>query len=336
MRLSLLTVAAMSVVVLVAPAGCGGSQSQLGPAGAIAPNNAVRTGQGRSWMDARAKPDNLLYVSNTPAGSPATVTVYSWRLTKLVGTLTGFTFPEGLCVDKAQNVWVADWGAADLVEYAHGGTTPIKRLSFPYGNPISCSVDRTTGNLAVTNNSVDPGVYVYANASGTPTHYTDRNILTYVDLAYDDLGNLFVDGDGAGLSLPFVLTELPGGGTTLESIALNKPITIAGALQWDGKYLAICDTGPSPNVLYQFSIAGSSGTLAGTTVLDGASLILQFWVPKFGNGKVNPQGTRVVGADFDNNDVAYWIYPTGGAAFKTITNGIGRPEGVTVSKGRKM
>jgi hypothetical protein len=40
---------------------------------------------------------------------------------RLVGTLTGFTNPQGDCVDKSNNVWIVDTEASQLIEYAHGG-----------------------------------------------------------------------------------------------------------------------------------------------------------------------------------------------------------------------
>ena len=63
--------------------------------------------------------------------------------------------PYGECVDKAGDVFVADFGGNTgtpaILEYAHGGTKPIATLSDPGYYPESCSIDPTTGNLAVTN-----------------------------------------------------------------------------------------------------------------------------------------------------------------------------------------
>jgi len=97
-----------------------------------------------------AKHENLLYVVDEVARD---VYVYSYPQGVLVGTLS-LHYPTGDCVDKAGNVWidtVEPSGPPAIQEYAHGGTTPISTLYFPDDgdDPISCSVDRATGNLAL-------------------------------------------------------------------------------------------------------------------------------------------------------------------------------------------
>ena len=131
-------------------AACGAPQSPLGAPGGLSQNAVPRgvAGRARSWMAAEARNGSLLYVSSVLTGD---VYVYSYSTQKLVGTLTGFTQPYGLCADKAGNVWVVNDGASQLVEYAHGGSTPIATLSDTGEYPEGCSVDAVTGNLAVTN-----------------------------------------------------------------------------------------------------------------------------------------------------------------------------------------
>jgi hypothetical protein len=167
--------------------GCGnGSGAQFGAplsrSGAVATGRAFTMGRpdrGRSWMAPDTKKRDLLYVSDSfPYGSND-VYVYSYPKGKLKGTLTGFNEPSGQCVDKAGDVFIANFGASQILEYAHGGTSPIKTLSDPDYYPLGCSVDPTTGNLAVTNRlstSFTAGdVAIYADASGTPTSYTAPN-----------------------------------------------------------------------------------------------------------------------------------------------------------------
>ncbi len=100
-----------------------------------------------------AKGDHLLYVSGPGTGKAY---VYSYPGAKLVGTLTGFVASLGVCTDKAGDVWIADDTGGGLrpgtmIEYAHGGTTPIATLN-DGDPPLNCSVDATTGNLAVASN----------------------------------------------------------------------------------------------------------------------------------------------------------------------------------------
>jgi DNA-binding beta-propeller fold protein YncE len=173
-------------------------------------------------MAAEARNGSLLYVSSVLTGD---VYVYSYSTQKLVGTLTGFTQPYGLCADKAGNVWVVNDGASQLVEYAHGGSTPIATLSDTGEYPEGCSVDAVTGNLAVTNFYSTSGagsVSIYAAARGTPQIYSDPAIVNYRFCGYDARGNLFVDG--ANSSSAFVFAELPKGKPATSSfVSVNGP-----------------------------------------------------------------------------------------------------------------
>jgi hypothetical protein len=330
MKAHVICLFALTVAALMVPAGCGGlSQSQFSPGQAL--RSAPAGAGGPSWIALTANADNLLYVANGATTSTPTVTLYSWGPGELLGALFGFTAPAALCVNKAQDVWVVDAGADDLIEYAHAGIVPIKTLNFPGSEPKGCSVDQTTGNLAAISDVGSRGVYVYAKAAGSPTQYTAPNFSYYGSIGYDGFGNLFVDG--YDFSNAFVLAELPKGGSALQGIAVNQTLKAAGDIEWDGKYLAICDFAPVPNVVYQFSISGSNGSVRGATTLGGSGGIGEFKVPNFRTG--NQQGTTIVGADFINNEISYWRYPAGGKAIKTITAGIKTPLGVAVSKATK-
>ncbi len=138
-------------------AGCGGPPAQNGLPSTMersAPNSVAPDGWGGghkgSWMAPQAKHDNLVYVSDTAANA---VSVYAWKTHKLVGMLGGINQPFGLCSDQSGNVWIISWGKNQISEYAHAGTKPLKTLAVqdPDANLYDCSVDPTTGDLAVTN-----------------------------------------------------------------------------------------------------------------------------------------------------------------------------------------
>jgi hypothetical protein len=298
--------------------GCGAPQVSLGPREPIGQNAmlAVRPDRGRSWMAPDAKKDNLVYISDLGTDD---VYVYSYPGGNLEGTLTGFNRPWGLCVDKAGKVFVTDDTAFRIVEYAHGGTKPLATLKDPGEEPGGCSVDPTTGDLAVANISTpatDPGdVAIYKKARGTLRAYKDPKFGFYEYCGYDNQGNLYVDGmkDDA-----FAFAELPKGKHSFVNIGLNENIRYAGGVQWDGKYVAIRDY--EANVIYQFSISGSGGTETGSTALDGSNFAVQFWI----------QGSNVVAPNADGANVMFWNYPAGGSPTKTI-NGLTQPWGVTIS-----
>jgi hypothetical protein len=287
----------------------------IGASGTFAPG-------GESWMSPGAASQDLLYVSDTGTSK---VYVYSYPSDKLAGTLTDFRDPGGECVDKNGNVFITNTGDDDILEYAHGGTKPIATLSDPGYFPFGCSIDPTSGNLAVSNNFASSGsgqgnVVVYTHAKGHPKgDYTDPNINQMLLCGYDDKGNLFVDGLTKGSG--FAFAELRRGSTTLTDITLNQSIENPGGVQWDGKYVAVGDQ--STNVVYQFDVSGKKGTKVGSTPLTGATEVVQFWIA----------GSKLIGPDAGAQDVGIWKYPAGGSALKTIT-GLYVPLGATLSKAK--
>lgn len=276
---------------------------------------------GRSWMDRAATSMSLLYVSDYNTGD---VYVVSYPKGKLVGTLTGFDHPQGECVDASNDVWITNTNASQIVEYAHGGTTPIATLSDSGQYPVACSIDPTTGNLAATSIfSTKDGqgdVAVYAGAQGNPATYTAPLILYYYFCGYDNEGNLYVDGTVGGYHVPDQVAVLPSGGSKFYDVALDQSMYFPGDIKWDGKYVAIGDQ--STALIYQFNIEGSDGLEVGSTPLSNSSDVVGYWI----------DGKKVIGADAGNNDVGYWKYPKGGKPTKIINRlPSSFPEGVAVS-----
>src|SRR5665213_768440 len=218
-----------AVVVLLT--GCnGGGTPPLGPASPALHSTSARQAAsahpGGSWMAPDAKRNNLLYISDVLG---QTVTIYSWPGLKLEGTITGFFNSEGLCVDKAGNVFVPNdtsLGVHQITEYAHAGTNPIANLLDPNGSVLGCSVDPTTGNLAVTSFYGADGrqghISIYPKATGTPTVYDASNLYYYYYCGYDAAGNLFVDGLDGGSAFGFA--ELPHGKPGFKTIVLDQHI----------------------------------------------------------------------------------------------------------------
>jgi hypothetical protein len=322
---------ALSICAAALLAGCGGSQPPIAAMPRAAQSlpfvqrNAIgeHDRSGSSWMAPDAVTQDLLYVG----GNSGDVTVYSYPKGRLVGTLKNpyFFLPAGECVDKASNIFITDLGANKIFEYRHGGTKPLQILQSAAGDPTGCSIDPTTGNLAVTSLGRGSGgnVAIYPPARGTPTTYTDPNIYSYFFCGYDPGGNLYVDGQAYNPK-PFKFAELPKGSGSFTDIKLPLKMYFPGGVQWDGKYVAVGDQAHESQqtaIIYQFAISGSTGTLKGTTTLNSSNDVQQFWI----------QGHRIIGGNHPNNDVQYWNYPAGGNPTKTITKGIGGPIGMTVS-----
>ena len=277
-----------------------------------------------SWMSPDAKKQALLYVSDQKTND---VYVYSYPAGKLVGTLTGFATPYGQCTDKSGNVYITQFDASDVTEYAHGGTNPIKTLDIPgQYPPLGCSVDRKTGNLAVaTFNS--GGVFVFSHASGTPKDYTAADLYYYYPPAYDNRGNLFVEAEGNSSGGTHVL-ELPRGSGTFKALFLNVTINFPGGVQWDGKHVDLDDqlySASGNSGIYQVHVKGKLGTMTGEFALPGScghSDIVQPWV----------QGSKIVAPDTYCGTVGIDDNP-GGANLRYLSN-TQYPIGATVSEAK--
>jgi hypothetical protein len=322
-------------------AGCTGSGSGLQPS-VTRPNAnlAAHVSAGHSWILPAAKNDDLLYISDLIA---QVVDIYTYHGHKLVGMLTGFFNPEGLCVDTAGDVYVTNdtsEGVHQISEYAHGSTTLLRTLNDPDGRVNGCSVDSKTGDLAVTNlwgaSDHQGNVAVYANASGYPTTYSNPNIYYYYYCGYDNRGNLFADGETYGSV--FGLGELPKGGNRLKFITVDQTIYLPGGVQWDGKYLAVGDQVAVKHnftsTIYDFAISGNEATTVNTMVLTGSNQVAQFWIPFVDVDGKHGQGRRLIGPNQDGADTLIWDYPTGGDPIQTIS-GETDPIGATVSLAAK-
>jgi hypothetical protein len=278
-------------------AGCGGSQPPIGAPGAMPQRAAIatdaaRSNDGASWMAPDAATQDLLYVSDV-----RTVTVYSYPRGKYIGTLRHFYVATGMCVDNKGNVFVVDGGYYKIFEYAHGGTKRIATLQSPTKDPVGCSVDPTTGNLAVGSLGFGsaPTVAIWKNARGKSKTYQDSAFHQFYFCSYDDRGNLFVDGLTAPGSGHFGLAELPKGASHLTNIAVSQYISYPGGVEWDGKHIAVGDQ--NRPVIYQLAIAQGHGTVVGTTHMgSGARSVKQFWIQGTG---VPVEGLQIL--------VAVWL-----------------------------
>jgi hypothetical protein len=196
----------------------------------------------------------------------------------------------------------------------------------PGVNAVSCAVDPTNGELAVTDYGNEKGngamVVVYPKAKGSPRLYIDSNLsssdfLNYAYCGYDNTDDLFVDGTHtAGYESPIV-AELPRGGTALLTLKLSQGIGWLSGVQWDGKYLAVGQA--VKPYIFRYKISGTTGTLVSATPLSDATNAFQFVFA----------GKRVVVSNYYFEDryiykwnVLIYKYPAGGNSTQEIpTNG---------------
>ena len=339
--------------------GCGGlSKSSFGPSMALLPNTdrpvlgeaqiealspiasssevAAVTASEPNAEQPRMTPDSnrsLMYVSNWGSN---TVTVYTYHNAKRlaqVGTLTGFASPTQPCVDKARNVYIPQYARKQIVVYAHGGTSPIAHLmlhSPGRPHPTGCSVDLKNGNVAIANfkNGSKAGdVNVFAPGRRKPTRYKVANVAFPEFVGYDKQGNLFADGlDASGV---FALAELPKGSKNFSPLTVSGgPIYSPGEVLWGGTHLLVGDqnyrNAGKGSAIYQISVSGSVATVHGVVTLSGTNDVVGFW--KRGTRK----GAKIAAADFGAAAAPVYKFPSG-SLFATLTHGISKPFGLTIS-----
>jgi hypothetical protein len=306
--------------------GCGASQGQVGPT--VAPQtSAITRGapQGPSWIASGARSGNLLYA----IGSEHVVYMFTYPGGKPVGKLTGLDNPSGLCSEKDGNVWIVNSGSGEIVEYAHGGTGPIKTLSDPNFSPGWCSVDPTTGNLAaVGSDQSSAAIAVYVGAQGSPLVYSVP-FETASYCGYDNRGNLFVDGYNHN-SFTTGFGELRKGATKFKKLEMRDRFATPGGVQWDGKYITLGGSYADATDIYRFDIRGDRAVQVSSRRLNGLHFLNAFWI----------QGPRVVATDLFGEGpyktLYFYAYPAGGNPIKTIEDSAaGYPSSLTVSSAPK-
>ncbi|HVR45637.1 MAG TPA: hypothetical protein VMT95_03180 [Candidatus Binatia bacterium] len=287
--------------------GCGGAQPPLGAPGAMhADHNGSRMRPNLSGQD-------LLYVTDGEI-----VKIYTYPRGKFVAPLGNFGSVYGMCSDAAGDVFIPEYFQNEILEYAHGGSSPIATINTIYDFPSGCSIDPTTGNLATATYSKLEVFRPSPSGWSLPTTYTDSDLGLINFCAYDGSGNLFVDGNDGS----YQLAELPAGSSTFTNITLGKSINKPSDLMWDGHDIAIASgrfTGKFPAPIYQFSISGSYGDLVHLTLLFRAGGQLhQFWI----------QGDKIIGTH--DGGEAIWNYPKGELATK-LMRGVGGAVTVSVA-----
>jgi hypothetical protein len=291
-------------------AGCGGWQVPAAPSTVQSFALLPHVDRSRSWMLPEAKRDDLLYISDVYG-----VHVFSYPKGTHVGDLTGVSSPEGLCTDRAGDVFVTDEGVGDVDEYTHGGTSPIKVLYDIYVdfNPVDCSVDPTTGNVAVASADA-PYVVIFPRAKQRPVVRSDPHAILFW-CGYDDQGDLFVER--VRYNAKFYVGELPRGATAFKNLLLDPRISDPSGLKFDGLHMVIEDV--DANILYRLRLSGKHAIDIGNTRLSGATQVERFWIQK----------NRVIGPD-ESGTVYFWKYPLGGSSIRSI-QGFTIPVGAAVS-----
>jgi hypothetical protein len=268
---------------------------------------------------------DLLYVADT---KNSIVDLYAYPKGTAVGTLTGFAGLAGMCVDAAGRVYIPSYGSSQIYVYAHGATSPLRPLDDPSAAPYSCAIDGKTGDLAVTNYSLAHYTYgnvvVYKHAKGSPLTYPVYGMSNEYFCAYDNAGDLFVEGTGAASGF-FVLEELLRGERLFSPVNLENVPAYANGLQWMSNYLAIgtgtlrgSSTGNT--YIYHVQVSRLIGKTIGVTAVQEHGPTASFFID---------DSTVVVTGGEKQANIGFFAYPKGGSPTQSIKQS--SPYGVVVS-----
>jgi hypothetical protein len=312
-------------VICILLAACNGSMLSPSSANSTVGSSAHRlTPTAASWMNPDAKNQRLYYVSDLGTKN---VYVFGASTFKLVGELGGFLMPMGECVDAAQNVWIVDYDSRDVVEYAHGGTTPLEKIRTGEGNPTSCAVDPATGNVAVSVHNYDssPGWLQICASPSKCKRYTSSSVAYISYLSYDSAGKLYLDGGAAtgDGSHGFAMAVYSGGkfrSFEIRGAELHAP---SGIVNHDGVLSLRGPTLKRTTTIYQVS---TNGMVTGATQLADAHGCDQFEI-------IGASATQsILCPSQRKGTITTYLYPAGGSPVQTVGAPFTKPHAIVYSE----
>jgi hypothetical protein len=231
------------------------------------------------------------------------------------------SYVNGLCQDKAGNVYIPDGGAQTVSVYAHGSTTAFKTLAAGDGNqPSTCTVGNN-GTVYV-GDIIAAKVAIYAGGSTTPTSF-----LAIPQAVSGDVGGVTVDEHnllavsftGAGGVGIAEFAHAHGGGTTLTTTT-----GLAGVVFDRNEDLVYTDDGTGTWNVYNGGVCNSQVSTTGGDAIFST---------------ISKPNSHIVSGDFLNSEVIEQTYAfcTGGGTnpkyYTGFTTGAD-VEGVAMSPGQ--
>jgi hypothetical protein len=288
----------MPIIVAAILTGCSSSENGV-PEGSLA-RQALSSTYTRGTMERDNERDDLSYVAVGNA-----VEAYTFPHIHKEPVISISVGARGLCSDSHGYLWASVPDPPGIFKYRHGGIKQIRKLTKGLSEPWGCSVDPTSGDLAVVNGASGAKLSflaVYRNGKGSPTIYHDTNIVNFAYCAYDSVGNLVIQGDTTGSETVTQYAELAKGSQTLQDVDLNVSGQPRG-IQWDGSDFAVSYL--DSNTIYRYTIANGQATLAGQTQL---AIRGDVGIQQFG---IQDGNLAAVTGSSPDSQIAAYPYPSG-------------------------
>jgi hypothetical protein len=291
----------------------GRSLSRLGSARGLEPDMSA----GFVGPDAASKA--AIIVSDAGRGD-----VYAFGVTgKVVATITGLSSPQGLALDSAGNLYVAQTPDVEIFD------KNFRKLPLTLGNPELTPSDvavSRAGYVAVTDLA---STTIYLFPSGKPQACATIALRPFNRIyfeTFDASGDLYVDGLNSNGSV--LIGELPQvncNSTKVDILSTSNTLDFPGAIQvTPNGDIAVDDQEASAIYTYAPPKNGSLGSPLSTTNLGGAGDPVAF--------AFSHTADRAWTTDAGLLTVEEYRYPAGGAPIASIKGPLEVPIGIVATK----
>jgi hypothetical protein len=291
-----------------------------------------------SFMDPGSVGKPLLFVADYNNG---VVNIYRQGNPKKVGQITGLNAPNGLTTDTAANLYVAILanGHSQVFVYAPAYTgPPTLTLDDGINLIINVAVSRS-GVVAVANYCAQPScpsgsgnVNFYAPNATTPcaTVADPANFAYIYGDAFDDKGNLFIDGQNPAYS--GIVGKINGGckAKSVTPLTTTNTIAVAGDIDvYKNDGIALLDNSSVKTIYtYRAPKRGALGSPVRTTPLATTQPNMNAFAFVASGADIY---TAEADSSFNSGAASEYDYPAGGGAEATIPFKSGDPVAVAVT-----
>jgi hypothetical protein len=299
------------------------------------PIGKVHPDHHKSWVSPAAKGAPRIMFSSDDSNND----VYMFLLPsfKQVGTLTGFSEPQGMCSDNQGNIYISSTTAFQVLKYSRTGTL-LATYTDPYGYPVGCAWDPATGNLAVTDifdiaYPYDGDVLVYTSPSSAPIELRNPAQYFYYFAGYGPGSSLWLTGRDA--SGAFILSGC--GASSCSTIPTSGgTIYFPGAVQWDGtrgEWVVFDQLCNDSNAACSYPVSGSGALGTPTDYNDyaGGAVCDLIQAVVAANGKKYVAGGDYDPCGFATSTYDRWPYTAGGTPTNELSNSYYFPVGAAIS-----